>query len=389
MVKNRINRRQFLVGTLGTVGAGILASCAPEVVKETVIVKETVEVQVETEVEKIVEQTVEVETLVDAAPQLEGRTAVLWGLQYEPHVGAYDRLAALFLGQTGATVAVEPQAWPIETKMIAALAAGTQPDIACIMGKMLLPLQMQDAVLPLMDLVYNHNGVDPSTAFVGDGIGCYTWGGDIWGVPTENNNCGSMVNVLVEEVEALGLADTYPPTNGEHYFESYEAMWDLAAELQTEEDGRVSRWGLTSIGWEDTSLMGIMRTLGADDGMEWWDLENRKFNFDSEIGIEAMRLLVEEPVKLGIETLMDQGSVDSALAGKVALSRGNISPSLQGAEMGYAYRLSGVPKINDKDPLFVGEGGWGFLAPYESENQDVAIDFLRMVCTTAGMKEFA
>src|SRR5579871_972376 len=52
---------------------------------------------------------------------------VLWGLLYQPHVNAYHRMADLFKQQTGSTVVVQPQPWPLDTKLIASLAAGTQP----------------------------------------------------------------------------------------------------------------------------------------------------------------------------------------------------------------------------------------------------------------------
>ena len=52
----RINRRGFLKGLGVAAGSGLLAACQPQVVKETVIVKETAAV-----VEKIVKETVEVE----------------------------------------------------------------------------------------------------------------------------------------------------------------------------------------------------------------------------------------------------------------------------------------------------------------------------------------
>ena len=153
-----------------------------------------------------------------AAPAVASTTGVLWGLEYDPHVETYHRLADMFKENTGVTLAVEPQAWPIETKLIAALAAGTQPDIICIMGKMCIPLHIQNALMPLKDAVYAANSVNPETDFIGDGIGAYSWEGDIYGVPTEVNGVGNVVNVPVDDVKALGLDQQYPPTNGEAWF---------------------------------------------------------------------------------------------------------------------------------------------------------------------------
>jgi len=227
------SRREVLRTTAGAAGVGLLAACAAPMAPAG----------------------------ESAAIPSEQRQGVLWGLQYDPHVEAYQRLADLFESQDGGTYEVQPQAWPIPPKVIAALAAGTQPDVACIMGEQLTSLHLHQALVPCTEQVYNHMGVDPEESFVGDAIGAYTWQGEIWGVPTEANGVGNMVNVPSEDVIALGLEDQYPPLNGEVFFESYPSMWELAQALQVEEDGKVTKWGLSSQGWDDMSYLGILRTL--------------------------------------------------------------------------------------------------------------------------------
>ena len=324
------------------------------------------------------------------APAAASTTGVLWGLEYDPHVETYQRLADMFKEQSGITLAVEPQAWPIETKLIAALAAGTQPDVICIMGKMCTPLHIQKALMPLKDSVYAANNVNPDTDFIGDGIGAYSWEGDIYGVPTEVNGVGNVVNVPVDDVKALGLDQQYPPTNGQPWFESYESMWELARALQVETDGKVDRWGLSSKGWDNQSYLGMLRTLLKPEGVDWWDNNNKKFMINTEQGIKAMELYAETPVKMGIETELDQTQIDAALAGKVALARGNGTPAVQGRELGYNYFLAGVPKILGSEPPFlVGEAGWGFVAPRDSKNPEVSIKFLQMMATEEGQMGYA
>lgn len=375
MSTKRPNRRDFLKAAAGAVGAGVLVACgAPADSSQT---------------ESSTAASTAAASDAPAAAAPEGGVAaegVLWGLKYDPHVAAYGRLAELFKKQTGSTLRVEPQDWPLETKMIAALAAGTQPDVACIMGKVLLPLYLQKALMPLSDVVYKENGVDPKSAFTGDAIGAYTYNNDIWGVPVEVNGVGQVVNVPVEDVKALGLADRFAPTNGKVFFESYDEMFELAKALQTEENGTVTRWGLSSKGWDTQSLLGIIRS----QGVKWWDNDAKKFNIDSEAGVEAMRLLVEEPVKRGIETELDQSQVDAALAGKVAIARGNGTPAVQGGPLGFVFEIAGAPRVKPgEDPLFVGEGGWGFAAPAKAKNQDLAVQFLRMMATEEGQLEYA
>ena len=320
-----------------------------------------------------------------AGAGLDGKTGILWGLKYDPHVDAYNRLAAMLKTKTGATLKVEPQDWPIETKLITALAANTPPDAVCIMGKVLPPLHMQKTLLPLSDLVYKPTGIDPYKDYFPDAAGAYTWENEIWGVPVEVNSVGTMVNVPVDDMKALNLSDKYPPANGKVYFESYEDLYALGQALQTKEGQNISKWGLSSQGWESISLLGIVRSLGVD----WWDKDSQKFNLDSEAGVKAFEYLVEKPVKMGIETQLDQNSNEAALQGKVAIVRGNTGPSLQGKDLGYIYEMTGAPKINGKDPLFIGEAGWGFVAPKTAKNQDIAVAFLQMMATPDGQREYS
>ncbi|MBX3012243.1 MAG: extracellular solute-binding protein [Caldilineaceae bacterium] len=363
-----VSRRTFLHFTAGALGVSALAACMPSSSPPPAAQQEA----------------------ASGAAAPESTTGTLWGLQYDPHVATYNRLADLFKEQSGITLAVEPQGWPLETKLIAALSAGTQPDVICIMGKVMIPLHIQKAIMPLKESVYDAQGVNPETDFIGDAIGAYTWEGELYGVPTEVNSVGSFVNVPVDDVEAAGLTTQYPPTNGEPFFASYESMWELAKALQVETNGKVERWGLSSKGWDNQSYLGILRTLLANDGTDWWDNNSKSFHINSEAGVRAMELFAETPVKLGIETELDQNHADAALAGKVALARGSTGPALQGRDLGYNFFMSGVPKvIGDEPPLLVGEAGWGFAAPKNSRNPDVSLAFLRMMATEEGQRTYS
>jgi ABC-type glycerol-3-phosphate transport system substrate-binding protein len=366
---NGLTRRSFLKYTAGALGMSTLAACMPSAPAAPAAQQESASGGV-------------------AAPA--SQEGVLWGLQYDPHVEAYQRLATLFQEKSGATLAVEPQGWPLETKLIAALSAGTQPDVICIMGKVLIPLHIQKALMPLKESVYDAQGVSPEKDFIGDAIGAYTWEGDLYGVPTEVNSVGSFVNVPVDDLKNAGLDKDYPPTNGEPFFASYESMWELAKALQVEKDGKVERWGLSSKGWDNQSYLGILRTLLAKDGIDWWDSATQTFHINGEAGVKAMQLFAETPVSLGIETELDQNHSDAALAGKVALARGSTGPALQGRDLGYNFYMSGVPKVNgDEPPLLVGEAGWGFAAPKNARNPQISLDFLKMMATEEGQRTYS
>ena len=54
----------------------------------------------------------------------------------------------------------------------------------------------------------------------------------------------------------------------------------------------------------------------------------------------------------------------------------------EGAKIGLPIEaVARPPTTLGQDPLFVGEGGWGFEVPKEAESQDVGIEFLRYMCT--------
>ncbi|MHB1293834.1 MAG: extracellular solute-binding protein [Anaerolineae bacterium] len=373
------SRRTFLKGMAGLLGGGLLAACAPT--SAPVAAPEPTKILVEAEVQPP----------SPAAPQAE--EGIFWGLKYDPHVEANDRLIALFEKKSGNKLRHDPQAWPLETKLIAALSAGTQPDIVNMMGRQMAPLFLQKAMLALDETVYEPAGAVPFEEYwASESIECYTWEGKVYGVPVHANCSGVLVNVPMHELEKEGLANQYPPGNGEWLFESYEQLWELAKKLQTEEDGHVSRWGLSSNGWDVHTYLGVLRTLLAERNTNWWDPEKQQFNIDTEEGVEAMRLHAETPVKMGIETLLDMSQADAGVQGKVAIARGVCPHPFADINVkeGFNWRSVAQPRPRaGVDPLFVGEGCWGMTSPAEVPHPDLAISFLQMMCTEEAQREWA
>lgn len=314
---------------------------------------------------------------------LGGQQATLWGLKYDPHVERYNMLAAAFKKNTGAVLNIQPQPDILNTgKFTAAIAAGTAPDIACIMGKVLLPIYLRKALVNVSDLFKAWN-LDPSQVFAGDSITAYTYGHQVWGVPVEVNNVGDVVSIPTDDVAKIGA--TSPPTNGKDFMNSYDDMWSLAKQLQDKlgtTNGKVTRWGLSSRAWDAQSLFGIIRSQGTN----WWDENTQKFNITSDAGVTALQLFAETPVNMGIETYLNQTHMDAALAGKVFLARGNMSLPGEAKKVGRHYELAMVPPVkgaqSDTNPLFIGEGGWGFVIPSKAKQMDVATAFLKFIATT-------
>ncbi len=168
---------------------------------------------------------------------------VFWGLNYQPHVQAYHRMAALFHKQTGSTIDVQPQPGVPYANLIAAIAAGTQPDLCFTLANFTTALAIQGALTDLTDSVYKYMHVsDQAKYWVGDAAQVWSFNNKIYGVPCETDGAGGYaVNVPVDDLKKMGIYNEYPPGNGKVFFDSYQQFWDLAKELQIVKGGKVVR----------------------------------------------------------------------------------------------------------------------------------------------------
>jgi ABC-type glycerol-3-phosphate transport system substrate-binding protein len=399
MEKMKFSRRHFLGVSAGAVAGTVLAACAPKEIVKTV----EVEKEVTKEVEKVVEVTSAPQAvnsdLVPApvykfdggpswqAPDLTGKSMTLWGLQYDPHVERYKELAKLFTQHTGATVDLQPQEWPIDEKIMAAMAAGTPPDVVCWMGVQSVPLIKQKALVDLGDLVFKPIGLDVEKWFRPGAIGAYNQDGKYWGVPVEDNGDGYSVSARIDLIRDLdeSAQTIWKNAQDKTWFSSYEEMWSLAEALQTK-SGKDNLMGMSSQGWNQHSLLSIMRSLGTF----WWDQENEKFNMDSDACVQALDLLVTTPFQRGIEAVAGDNLVNTFVAGKTGLARGNFSAAGEAQKVGFSAENVVAPSpVEGKDPLFVGEGGWGFEMPVGAANQAVGIEFLKFVSTFEAQHTFS
>src|SRR4051812_27283710 len=102
MQQNRLSRRSFLqLSGMAAIGAG-LAACSAAAPGQ----------QAGTQ---------------GSQPAATGnKEFIMWGLQYDPHVDRYHALADAFFKKTENKANIQPQAWPLETKLLASITAGTQ-----------------------------------------------------------------------------------------------------------------------------------------------------------------------------------------------------------------------------------------------------------------------
>jgi ABC-type glycerol-3-phosphate transport system substrate-binding protein len=324
-----------------------------------------------------------------AAPAAEPNNEyIFWGLQYDPHVDRYNALAEAFEKKTGNKANIQPQAWPLETKLLAAITAGTQPDVVCVMGIVSVPLFQQKAVIDMTDIVYEAAGVDPEEFFYPEAIQAYTWEGRYMGIPLESNQVGQSVGTRYDYLDEVGedAKALWPGLNGKDGFESYEEMWALAELLQKKEGDNITRWGLSGQGWDMGQFLTTMRSLGKF----FWDSEKQVFNFESEEAVAAMKLYIETPVQRGIETQLDDHHMNSLFAGKVGVAMGNSAMAPEGAKLGLTVEtVNRPPSVEGQETLYVGEGGWGFEVPAAAKNMDVAVEFAKWMATREGQAIYA
>jgi ABC-type glycerol-3-phosphate transport system substrate-binding protein len=404
MSSRNVTRRELIKGIAGACGAALLASCAPKVVEKEKIVRETVVVA---GTPQVVEKKVEVTSVPGSggaratvgkagtpiwkAPDLTGKTYTLWGLQYDPHVQTYERLAKWFEAYTGAKASVEPQQGDIGTNLITAMAAGTPPDVICLMGTSTLPLVLQDALVPVDDLVFAPMNMKPAEWFAPVSLQSYQHWGRTYGVPVEGNATTGVVNIRMDYVQAAGkqIQDMWPVNQKQAGFASVDDLWALAKALMvTEKDGTVSRWGLSSQGWDHENWFSIMRMLGKD----WWDGGAQKFNLNSPEAEEAMHIHAYKPIfDLKIETQYTDNVFYTAMfAGLCAVGIGNVVIPGMGRDQNiHVEQCIYPPAVKGKKPLFVGEGGWGFVLPAQSKKKEIGVEFCKYMTTYDGQREYA
>ena len=125
-------------------------------------------------------------------------------------------------------------------------------------------------------------------------------------------------------------------------------------------------------------------------GKFFWDAEKKVFNFDSEEAVKAMQLYIETPVKMGLETQLDDHHMNSLFAGKVGVAMGNSGMAPEGAKLKLKVEsVNRPPAIVGQETLYVGEGGWGFEIPTRAKNMDIAIEFCKWMATREGQVIYA
>jgi ABC-type glycerol-3-phosphate transport system substrate-binding protein len=93
---------------------------------------------------------------------------------------------------------------------------------------------------------------------------------------------------------------------------------------------------------------------------------------------------------MGIETQLDDHHMNMLFAGKVGVAMGNSGMAPEGAKLKLKVEsVTTPPAIPGKEPLFVGQGGWGFEIPTRAKNKEIAIEFCKWMSTREGQVIYA
>ena len=319
MSSSKVTRRRFLKGLAAAAGGTVLAACAPQVVKETVIVEkpvkevvketvivekavservvETVVVEQEVSVEKRVVETVvvEKEKVITAVPEamvapIELTLASLKGMGW-PEMN--DEIMSVFTEKTGGKYGVRIfwiTTWPLRDKYVPLIAAGTPPDVVHDMPGAAAPLYLDGSFLPIDDLI--DTAPWSREDIVQADMDCLNFTGKQLMTPLWHNGCmGHYLTYRKDFCDEAGVA--HPAKNGA--FESYADVMAFAQKLQqSDASGNVTRWGYQT---ENGCWVG-MRVLGGviDQGGHWWDEANQQFTLTSDEVIQSLQTIMYDPI---------------------------------------------------------------------------------------------
>ncbi len=214
-------------------------------------------------------------------------------------------------------------------------------------------------------------------------IGGYIVDGVLYGMPQEFNMEYGGVLVNKTKFEAAGLA--YPP----QWQTLEDVLADAVALAQTDEAGMMSTAGFhfTSADPISASFLAGIRQRGGD----YWNADQSGFTFntpEARAQLEWMASIVEagavDPVVFNDSTnfVIDaffQGKVGIGYIGTWAIAEGQANFPDFTDEWDYFY----LPPVAG-DPVFVADSGWGLMVSPNSENQDIAWDFVKFVTANPG-----
>lgn len=294
MTNRLLTRRQVLYGSFAAASAAALAACvatpAPQVVKETVIVE------------------------VQPTPAAKGPVDIdFWYIWGGNGGKAMETVSAEFEARSNGAVKMHPLSigGAILDKTIAAFAAGAPPDIVDLI--LCAPLAARGALVTLDDFIATSTIFKEDNYFDAQWDGT-KWAGRRWGIPA-NEGLGWLGLFRNDQlVEGAGLDANAPPTTYDELFTWSEAI------TQWEGDK------LAIIGYSPPGMLGYPDCASVVSGQHYFDGDTLKYHLTSEPILNIYRQEKRFYDAYGAEKLADfrnsfsgQPIADPVNAGKTGL----------------------------------------------------------------------
>jgi multiple sugar transport system substrate-binding protein len=253
-----------------------------------------------------------------------------------------------------------------------AMPAGEEADILQLFGTWVSQYYERLAPVPAEVMTV----AQAESTFYAAPIGGYIIDGVLYGMPQEFNMEYGGVLVNKTKFEAAGL--TYPP----QWQTLDDVIADALALVQKDDAGMMSVAGFhfTSADPISASFLAGIKQRGGD----YWNADRTGFTFNTpEAKAQAQWMLdavtagVVDPVVFNDSTnfVIDaffQGKVGIGYIGAWAIAEGQANFPDFTDEWDYFY----LPPV-EGDPVFVADSGWGLTVSPNSENQDIAWDFVK------------
>ncbi|MCL6429621.1 MAG: extracellular solute-binding protein [Anaerolineae bacterium] len=267
LARERVTRRVLLRTLVCTAAGASLGACGPkttpQVVKETQVVRETIEVVKE----------------VTAAPAPEVKLTLWhhWGGTREPLMKkALDDFAARNQGLT-----VEPTLIPWDRKeeaVLTAVAAGQAPDVLMLNAAEMPPYALNKALNPIDDMVAQV-GIQAEEVYESDWKAS-SYAGKQWGLPQTVGGAAFLLFFNTASFVGAGLDPTKPPAT---WGETLEA----ATTLLKKEGDEIKQLGLLT-GVTSWSWLNFL----AENDAAWLSPDGREVQMDNQGAVEALEWIV-------------------------------------------------------------------------------------------------
>ena len=372
MSRNSLSRRQFLrhvgVGAASLAGVSLFSACAPTSTPEVQVVRET----------QVVKETVQVTKEITAAPPAPIRLTLWhhWGGTREPLM---NKAAEDFTARNpGLTIELTLIPWDRkEESILTAVAAGQAPDVLMLNAAEMPPYAMADALIPIDDLVAQ-TGIKPEDVYESEWQAT-SYTGKIWGLPQTVGGAACLLFYNTQLFEEAGLDPGKPPTTWSETLAAAKAL------LKTGDKGEIVRLGISG----PVDMWWWLNYLAQNDA-PWLSEDGREVKMDNEGAVEALQWVV---------SLVDaQGGQEKLSAfSSAAGDRDPFMAELQGMQMNGVWQFflikTNAPELQFKSAVAPNnkgkwhEGNYGphlYVLPMGSKNKAVEESWKLLLWFTRG-----